>query len=127
MSDFEKEISGQPADDKPFRDRELEAMTHVLATRSGRRLVYDLLGICHFGRAPFAGENAFTAHTLIGKQMVGEHIMGLLNLTNPEAYTLMVKEAKEDAQHDNAINDRRTADASSTGIASPDRNGNQPR
>lgn len=125
MSDFEEEISGIKHDEPPFRDRDLEAMKYALASRSGRRLVYSLLGVCHFGRSAFGGTNEVT-NFLTGKQSVGEYIMGLLNMTSPEAFSLMVKEAKEDEDNDRRTNDDDTGSNSDAAFARPDTGGNQP-
>lgn len=125
MSDFEQEISGTPPDASPYRDKEVEAMRHVLGTRSGRRMIYALLGVCHFGRSAFGGTNEITNH-LTGKQAVGEYVIGLLNLTNPEAFSLMVKEAKEDEEHDRRNDERTRATADSTTSFNADHNADQP-
>lgn len=131
MSDFEQEISGQPTQASPYDSRDIEALRHVLKTRHGRRFVYSLLGVCHFGRSAFGGTNEITNH-LTGKQAVGEHVMGLLNLTSPEAFSLMVKEANEDEKHDRRIDERNRADHDHANTIDPDgkradANDDQPR
>lgn len=128
MSDFEKEISGI-SDAPQLPDRDMEAMRLTLRTRAGRRVVYSLLGVCHYGVSAFGGTNEITNFNA-GKQSVGEHLMRLLNLTSPEAFSLMVKEAKEDEQHDRANDQRDRADHDHANTINPASNadrGDQPR
>lgn len=117
MSDnksFEDIIRDAPKEEPIVAHRTLESLKHVLSFRNGRRFVYDLLGVCHFGRSPFSGEHIHTTVALAGKQLVGEWVMDLLITTYPEAYGLMLKEAKEDFDHDRSRKDSAVAGSDST-------------
>lgn len=103
---FEEQIKGSQKEGDYNRTN--DAIKHVLSTRLGRRFVYDLLGICHFGKSPFTGQDNLT-NCLAGKQLVGEWVMDLLTENYVEAYNLMIKEAKEDYN-----NDRNNANASNS-------------
>ena len=100
QQDFEAYIRGEEPKNDLADFRQRDSMRQVLSTRAGRRFVYELLGVCHYGRSAFAGEAVHTTNALAGKQLVGEWAMGLLNLTYPEAFSIMVKEAKEDETND---------------------------
>jgi hypothetical protein len=98
--DFEEMIRGGAAVLRnPRSQREIDDVKHILSTRQGRRFYYNLLGQCHFGRSAFAGNNEMT-NALSGKQLIGEWASDLLNLAFPEAYAMMLKEAKEDEAND---------------------------
>lgn len=85
------------------------AWKDTLRTRSGRRLIYDLLAMCHYGLSPFAGEDS-TTNFISGKQKVGEGIMAMVSSLDPKAFPLMITEAMEDQENDNR--NARDADAS---------------
>lgn len=125
-NDFETEIRGElPVDDRAIM-RTKEATLSVLSTRQGRRFVYDLLGVCHFGRSSFSGEAVHTASALGGKQLIGEWTMDLILSTYPEAYASMVKEAKEDHDHDRHNDNLTDADSGNTIDPGADGSSSQP-
>lgn len=104
LQDRIDDIITPPEAQKEEAERRIrDAWQSILSHRSGRRVVFDLLGVCHFGLSAFAGETNATMF-IAGKQKVGEHIMDMLNLVSPEAYQLMIKEAKEDSENDRASN-----------------------
>ena len=84
------------------------AWRHMLRSREGRRVIYDILGICHFGKSAFAGENAIT-NFVAGKQKVGEHVMDMMNGVYPESYALMLKELNEDEEYDKQQRNQHTS------------------
>ena len=117
-NDLEDIIRDTPEVDNNNIVRSVDSIKSVLSFRAGRRFIYDLLGVCHFGRSPFSGEAVHTTNALAGKQLVGEWVMDLLTNAYPEAYSLMLKEAKEDNDHDNRKQSQRVANANSTGDTS---------
>lgn len=88
--------------------RTKDAWESVLGSREGRRMIFDLLGVCHFGVSAFTGDNA-TTNFLAGKQKVGEYVMDMINSVAPNHYHLMTKEAREDQDYDREQSERRAA------------------
>src|SRR5689334_16434718 len=110
-NEFEQMIRGDaPPPVNARGKKEIDDVRHVLSTRQGRRFYYNLLGQCHFGRSAYTGNREMT-DALAGKQLVGEWASDLLTLAFPEAYVLMLKEAKED--EDNARSQPQPAGSSS--------------
>lgn len=80
-----------------------DAWSSILSHRNGRRVIHDLLQICQYGLSPFEGDTNMCVFTS-GKQKVAEYVMGMVSLTDPHAYFLMIKEAKEDKDYDDNRN-----------------------
>ena len=127
MDKFEKEILFD--DDTPVaRDERLdEAVKSILSYRHGRKFFYELIGVCHFGRSSFCGEATNTSQALAGKQQVGEWAMDLLNRVHPEAYALMIKEARENTQYDDRKQQSSNGSDSTREFATADSSGEQPK
>lgn len=102
MDRLSEEVLG--AEDKPDEDHDFQrtkdAWFALLDYREGRRVIYDLLNVCHYGLSPFTGNNDMT-NMIAGKQKIGEYIMEMVNSLSPESYHLMLKEAQEDRSDDN--------------------------
>lgn len=107
MNDRIEEMIGEPKPDDYSSARITDAWVSMLETRYGRRVVYDLLGICHYGMSAFAERNS-TTNFVAGKQKVGEYIANMINLVAPDAFHLMLKEAKEDRDYDRERADKRS-------------------
>lgn len=102
--------------DEPIPVRTRLSWEATLRTRDGRRVATDILSMCHFGLSAFEGDVDMCVFTS-GKQKVGEEVMNMINSISPETYHLMMKEQKEDQEHDrNELNsgDGSISDTSNT-------------
>lgn len=76
-----------------------DSWTFLLSSRKGRVVLRDLLLLTRFGKSAFGGDSETTLVNS-GLQMVGEYIIEKLSECYPEAYSLMLTEAKEDEEYD---------------------------
>jgi hypothetical protein len=90
----------------PSVDLLKDAWMQTLRNRSGRRVIWDLLGISHFGLSGFTANNE-TTNFISGKQKVAEYIFQNIP---PNIFYLMSTEAKEDLDYE-----RRSKDGSDDG------------
>jgi hypothetical protein len=90
----EKQVKA--AKDKELRGRELEMqdMANVLATPSGRRLVWRLLKHCRVFETIW--HNSALIHYNAGMQDVGHFILAEINDADPDSLLRMIKENKGD-------------------------------
>lgn len=96
MEQFSRELDNQEKDVESQEMVNLRtAWADVLSSRAGRRVVHDLLSVCHFGMSSYAGD-ANTTMFVAGKQKVGEEIMNMINLSDPDAFFKMTKEYQDE-------------------------------
>lgn len=78
---------------KTERERELEDLRDILATKGGRRFVWRVLDASEL----FAVSNVMNAsiYFLEGKRSLGKQLYADVMEAAPEAYLLMMKESKE--------------------------------
>lgn len=90
-----------------------DAWDILLKTRNGRVILKHLLEMTEYGVSAWSGS---TEATLVnsGKQIIGERVMEQVNLIFPEAYALMMKEAKEDDSYDRSEQQSRAGRNTST-------------
>lgn len=74
------------------REREINDMAFILNTAQGRRLLWRYLEICGVFKSSFTGSSE--TFYLEGQRNVGLKILADITETSPEAYMLMMKEAK---------------------------------
>lgn len=87
--------------------RTLDAYASMLSTREGRRVMWDLLGITHYGLSSFTGDNNHS-NFIAGKQKVGEYLGQMINIIEPDLWSVLTKEAREDEEYDRATADKRS-------------------
>ena len=81
-------------------DRYLDGLKTCLSTKQGRRFLYEFmlnLGIDEHG---FGHEREATDFNC-GRRSAATDLRVLMDEVNPDAYWLMIKEAKEDKAYDN--------------------------
>lgn len=78
---------------KTERERELDDLRAILATKQGRRFIWRLLGATEL----FSVSKVMNAsiYALEGKREIGKLVFGDLMEAEPQAYLLMMKESKE--------------------------------
>lgn len=75
------------------RDLEISDVAHVLSSPHGRRFLWRYLGICGVYKTSFTGSSE--TFYLEGQRNIGLKILADITECNPEAYILMMKEAKQ--------------------------------
>lgn len=73
--------------------KDTEAFKWVMSDKRGRHIVWQLLQLTGVFRNPYAGIDSET-NMNCGKQLVGQHIFGLVNLHSADKYEQMMKESK---------------------------------
>lgn len=67
----------------------------LMGTRAGRAYVWELLTFCHVFRTSIVAGDPYGTHVQEGERNVGLKLLADVNRDAPEAYRLMVEEAKE--------------------------------
>lgn len=75
------------------RTRELNDLRSVLATKEGRRFFWRILSYC--GTFKSIWETSARIHYNAGQQDIGHFLFGELHEADENAYSIMMKEAKE--------------------------------
>lgn len=78
------------------RERQLEDLRKVLATREGRRLLWRYMGLCGVFKNPHGAESHQTSF-YCGMQAIGQTILTDVNESRDEALLMMMREARDDA------------------------------
>ncbi len=88
-----EQVKARDKKQKTVRDRELDDLREILATKGGRRFVVRMLESTEL----FAVSKVMNAsiYALEGKREIGKLLFGDLMEAQPEAYLLMMKESKE--------------------------------
>lgn len=89
--------------ERSLRERELDDVKAVLSTKEGRRVWWKFLDFCGVFRSSFTGNNSTFYNE--GQRNVGLKMLGDMNEAMPDAYALMLKEAKEVAPPKNEDKD----------------------
>lgn len=80
--------------EKRKRDTELDDIKWVLSTPMGRRFIWRYLGECGIFRSSFVGQFQTFFHE--GERNIGLKLLADVNDSQPEAYVIMMKEARKD-------------------------------
>jgi hypothetical protein len=95
---FDASDPAQVADRKTAAGRRAKAfkdvVTGLMATASGRAWMCDLLEQCHIFQTSFAGDSMRLAFNE-GERNVGLRLLAQVMAASPDAWVLMMKEAKE--------------------------------
>ena len=67
----------------------------LMGTRAGRAYVWELLTFCHVFRTSIVAGDPYGTHVQEGERNVGLKLLADVNEAAPEAYRVMVEEAKE--------------------------------
>lgn len=88
----EGQVRGAEQSLKRGKDLVLEALGDILKTEKGRAFYWYLLCECGVFTSSFTGDN----YTFFreGERNVGLKLLGFMNEVAPDAYVLMMKEAK---------------------------------
>ena len=77
-----------------LNDRRLNDVREVLNSRRGRRFMWELLDFCGVFKTSFADQHQIFYNE--GQRNVGLKLLADVNEAAPEAYLLMLREAKEE-------------------------------
>jgi hypothetical protein len=89
----EKQVQGHETRTQLAREREIYELRELLGTYGGRAFVWRMLVECKMYRAPaIHPQEGFVD---IGQQNVGRWLTNEVFTSDPEAYTLMWREAQE--------------------------------
>lgn len=86
-----KETEGQR------RDRELAELRDVLSTLSGRRVLWRFLAKCRTYESIM--ETSARIYYNAGQQDLGHYLQGEIGLADPDAFILMMQDARKMEQH----------------------------
>ena len=75
------------------------ALIHTMTSREGRRFVWGVLSKTSLMQTPFHPEPTTMAYN-VGKGDVGRELFADIQRVVPDLYLTMMKEAKEDNDHD---------------------------
>ena len=89
-------IKKAEAREKRGREREVDDMAWVLSTPQGRRFIWRYLGECGLFRSSFVGQ--FQTFFNEGERNIGLKLLADVNDAHPEAYVIMMKEARKDSE-----------------------------
>lgn len=104
MSDLIEQLSPAQQIQRDELDR---AFRDVLATASGKRVLFHILEQCAIYRDPDHGENTHSTSAVIGEQRVGRKLIALLDEIDPRAYPKLLLDMAEITAMDRAAADRR--------------------
>lgn len=79
---------------KRARDIELDDVKWILSTPQGRRFMWRYLGECGVFKSSFVGQ--YQTFFNEGERNIGLKLLADVNDAHPEAYVLMMKEARKD-------------------------------
>lgn len=88
----EEQVKEARLKEKFGRERELEDMRSVLASHRGRRLIWRYLEECGVFKISFTGSSETFFKE--GKRDIGLRLLADINDAAPEAYSIMLREAK---------------------------------
>lgn len=91
----ETQVSNAKKAEKRRRDRELDDVRAVLATREGRRLLWRVMTYCSAFDSVFHENQLRMAHGS-GRQDVGHFVMAEINAAKPDAFLTMMQESTKE-------------------------------
>jgi len=89
----------QPERDPLLVEFERQSIILQMSHRNGRRFVWMIMNESAPTRNPMGIEDRWTNFN-VGKQDIGRWLLFLIHEYCPDMYTLMIKESKEDEDHD---------------------------
>ena len=93
----ETQVKARKKTAKLHREKEVEELREVLSTSGGRATIYRILEWCQIYQDPCTHPQA--AFRDIGKQDVGRLLLREVFTSDQDAYTVMLREAKERDNH----------------------------
>lgn len=91
----ETQVANAKKTEKRKRDRELDDVRAVLATKEGRRLLWRVMVHCSAFDSVFHENPLRMAHGS-GKQDVGHFVMAEINAAQPDAFHTMMQESSKE-------------------------------
>jgi len=98
MADLREQLSPEQ---EIARAELAKAFHDVLATVSGKRVIFWMLEVCAIYRDPFAGNNDVTNYTL-GRQAAGRELIAKLDEIDPRFYPSLLMAMAEIREMDRA-------------------------
>lgn len=96
-----KQVTDAKRREKSLEEREIGDFRTIVATRAGRRFIWRYLGRCGVFESSFIPEQKEAATFFReGERNIGLQLLAEINRAQPEAYALMLKEAKEEELKD---------------------------
>jgi hypothetical protein len=105
MSELREQLSEEQKIQREELDRSFRA---VLATPSGKRVMFWMLEQCAIYRDADCGENTHLTSTTLGEQRVGRKLIAKLDEIDPRAYPSLLLDMAEITAMDRAAAVRRT-------------------